>query len=79
MKKSFNASMSLPAVTKALIVKAIDEGSAKAAGYVADTLRAKGFNYVQVLRIVQTVRPTVSEQEWEALMYEADLAEGDGA
>jgi hypothetical protein len=55
------------------IAKAIDERNARLAGIVANSLRFKGgMNYEQVLARVQKVRPNVTAEDWECLMYEAD-------
>jgi hypothetical protein len=54
------------------IAKAIDEKNAGLAGAIVDKLRSQGQTYHQVLSRVRTVRPGVTDSDWEDLMSEAD-------
>lgn len=57
---------------KNVIIKAVKEKDAQAAGKIADTFRFKfGYTYKQVYEIVNSVQP-VSLADWEELMQEAD-------
>lgn len=58
--------------TNDMLAKAIDTQDAKLAGRIADRLRANGLNYDEILRLAQAVRPNLTANDWESLMYEAD-------
>lgn len=58
-----------------MIAKAIDTNNAKLAGQIADHLRMNGENYDNILHRVQSVRPNVTADQWEALLYESESEE----
>lgn len=53
------------------ITQAVTTRNARMAGFVADVLRDKGFNYDEVYAFVNERAP-IAQAEWETLMYEAD-------
>lgn len=64
---------------KEIIIRIVDTQDFKLAGRFADYMRTqKGLDYNGILSMVRRHRPDVTEEEWDALLYAADEAEGEG-
>jgi hypothetical protein len=60
-----------------LLERAVKQRDARAAAFVADYLRAKGWRYDDIYQYVNDRHP-ISLPDWESLMYESEtLAEGE--
>jgi hypothetical protein len=55
---------------------AVDHSDPFAAARLVDAMRARGFTWQCVLDFVRRSRPSVTDAEWDAILYRADEAEG---
>ena len=53
-------------------IELVKRGDAKAAGAIADALRAKGYNYNQTFALVRAEYPELDVAEWDQMLAECD-------